>query len=66
MLDAARAWMLQAEASAWTVSCLSGLTVGIILGTQRGIRVEALGAIGVIILVAVAACIFLLRRTQLR
>ena len=58
--------MLQAEASAWTVSCLSGLTVGIILGTQRGVRIEALGAIGVIVVVAVTVCVFLLRRTQLR
>ena len=66
MLDAARGSMLQAEASAWTVSCLSGLTVGIILGTQRGVRVEALGAIGVIVVVAVTVCVFLLRRTQLR
>ena len=57
---------MQAEASAWTVSCLSGLTVGIILGAQRGVRIEAIGAIAVIVLVAVAACGFLLSRTQLR
>ena len=58
--------MPQAEASAWTVSCLSGLTIGVILGAQRGVRIEALGAIGVIIMVGVAVCVFLLSRTHLR
>jgi len=58
--------MLQAEASAWTVASLSGLTVGVILGTQRTVRIEAFGAVGVVILVAVLACVFLLGRARLR
>ena len=57
---------MHAESSAWTIASLSGLTIGVILGTQTAVRIEALGAIGVIIVVAIVACGFLLGRARLR
>jgi hypothetical protein len=56
--------MLRAEESAWAVASLSGLTVGVILGTQTAVRIEALGAVAVIVIVAVTACGFLLGRAR--
>lgn len=53
--------MTYSAPTAWLVTCVSGLTTGVILGAQTSISVDAFVVVALVIALAILVCAKLLR-----
>jgi hypothetical protein len=55
------AMIAYSETTAWVVTCVSGVTTGVILGAETSVSLEAFVAVTLIIALAIVVCARLLR-----